>query len=61
MLAWIIAAASLCCGLTPTEVDAVATEVNTRLGDTAPSTMTPSDALTMLDTAIATVLAQSRH
>lgn len=63
MLAWIIAAASLWRGLTPDEVDQVAAEVQTKLTDQGldPITMTASDALTMLDTAIAVVLERCRR
>lgn len=63
MLAWIIAAASLWRGLTPDEVDQVAAEVQTRLTDQAidPIEVTASEALVMLDTAIATVLERSRR
>ena len=63
MLAWIIAAASLWRGLTPAEVDEVAAEVQARLTEQAadPITMSASDALTMLDTAIAVVLERCRR
>lgn len=63
MLAWIIAAASLWRGLTPDEVDQVAAEVQDRLTDQAidPINVTASEALTMLDTAIAVVLERCRR
>lgn len=63
MLPWIIAAASLWRGLTPDEVDQVAAEVQTRLTDQAidPIEVTASEALVMLDTAIADVLERCRR
>ncbi|GAB6857330.1 hypothetical protein [Microbacterium xylanilyticum] len=63
MLPWIIAAASLWRGLTPDEVDQVAAEVLTTLTDQGrdPNSLTASEALTTLDTAIAVVLERCRR
>lgn len=63
MLPWVIAAASLWRGLTPDEVDQVAAEVHSRLTDQAidPIEVTASEALVMLDTAIADVLERCRR